>query len=359
MLLSVPPYRVDVLREVDIVEEILRIYGFNNVEFGEHVNSTLTYTEKPDKEKVVNTISDMLSGIGFLEIKSNSLTSEGYFAEEDDSVVKIFNPLSQDLSRMRQNLLYGGLEAMLYNINRKKQDLKLYEFGSCYFHHPEKETDHPQLKYAEESHLGVFISGNYVHENWTTKNDPSSFYHIKSLVDLLLGKLGIQSSKLEVRESTDPSYSDALDCFTGKGKVISYGKVSEKLLKKFDIRQEVYAAEFNWDHIMRLARKSKINFKPLPRFPEVKRDLSLMLNKDVKFEQLKDLAFKSEKRLLKHIELFDIYVGDKIEQGKKSYAISFILLDEDKTLTDKQIDKVMMNISRTFEKELNAVVRGA
>jgi phenylalanyl-tRNA synthetase beta chain len=359
MLLSVPPYRVDVLREADIVEEILRIYGYNNVEFGQHVNSTLTYTDKPDKEKVVNTISDMLSGIGFLEIKSNSLTSEGYFDEEDSSVVKIFNPLSKDLSRMRQDLLKGGLEAILYNVNRKKSDLKLYEFGNCYFHHPEKETDHPQKNYGEESHLGIFITGDFVKDNWTSSSDSSSFYHIKSLLDLVLGKLGIANSKLEIKESTDSSYSDALDCFTGKGKVLTYGKVSDKLLKVFDIDQEVYSVEFNWDLVMRLARKSKIAFKPLPKFPEVKRDLSLMLNKDVKFEQLTELAYKSEKRLLKNIELFDIYEGDKIEAGKKSYAISFILMDEEKTLTDKQIEKVMMNISRTFERELNAVVRGA
>ncbi len=359
MHLSVPPYRVDVLREADIIEEILRIYGYNNVEFGEHVNSTLTYTEKPDKEKVVNTISDMLSGNGFLEIKSNSLTTAAYFDEEDATAVKIFNPLSQDLSRMRQNLLMGGLEAMIYNVNRKKQDLKLYEFGNCYFHHPEKDADHPQKKYTEEQHLGIFITGNYVQNNWTTDSDQASYYHIKSLADLVLGKLGISTSKFEVKETADSSYSDGLDYATGKGTVITLGKVSENLLKRFDIDQEVYAAEFNWDLVMKLARKSKIVYKPLPKFPEVKRDLSLMLNKDVKFEQLHALAFKAERRLLKKIELFDIYEGDKIEAGKKSYAISFILMDEEKTLTDKQIDKVMMNISRTYEQELNAVVRGA
>jgi phenylalanyl-tRNA synthetase beta chain len=359
MLLSVPPYRVDVSREADIIEEILRIYGYNNVEFGEHVNSTLTYTEKPDKEKVVNTISDMLSGNGFLEIKSNSLTTAAYFDEEDNTAVKIFNPLSQDLSRMRQNLLMGGLEAVIYNINRKKQDLKLYEFGNCYFHNPEKDTDHPQQKYEEEAHMGIFITGNYVQNNWITDSDGASYYHIKSLVDLILGKLGISSSKFQVTETGNAAYSDGLDYSTGKGIVFTLGKVSDKLLKVFDIEQEVYAAEFNWDLVMKLARKSKITYKPLPKFPEVKRDLSLMLNKDVKFEQLYSLALKAERRLLKKIELFDIYEGDKIEAGKKSYALSFILMDEEKTLTDKQIDKVMMNISSSFERELDAVVRGA
>jgi phenylalanyl-tRNA synthetase beta chain len=359
MILRVPPYRVDVKKEPDIVEEILRIYGYNNIEFNEHVNSTLTYVEKPDREKVMNTISDMLSGNGFLEIKSNSLTKESYFDDGDPTVVKIHNALSQDLSRMRQSLLPGGLEAVIYNINRKRPDLKLYEFGNCYFVDPEMETDNPQKKYGEAFHLGIFLTGNYTRENWTTIADPASFYHIKSLVEMVLGKLGIETGKLEVKEVKNDAYDQALEYHTGKGRVLTFGRVSGGLLKAFDIRQEVYAAEFNWDLVLRLHKKSSVVFRPLPRFPEVNRDLSLMLDKGVRFEQLRELAFKTERKILKQVDLFDIYEGEKIESGKKSYALSFTLLDEEKTLTDKQIDKAMGRISQAFVQELGAVVRGA
>ncbi|MDA3823969.1 MAG: phenylalanine--tRNA ligase subunit beta [Bacteroidales bacterium] len=359
MVLNVPPYRVDVKREADIIEEILRIYGYNNIEFDEHVNSTLSYANKPDKEQVVNTISDLLSANGYLEIKSNSLTREVYFEEDDNSVVKIHNPLSQDLSRLRQSLLPGGLEAIIYNVNRKRADLKLYEFGSCYFFNSEKETDNPQKKYSEEFHMGIFLSGKDGQDNWTTATEESTFYHLKSMVSLILAKLGVDMKKLLVSETSDASFDQALQYSIEKGKVVSLGKVSSKALKAFDIKQDVYAAEFNWDLIMRLLKKSKVTFQALPRFPEVKRDLSLMLDKTIKFEQLQELAFKTEKRLLKHVDLFDVYEGDKIEAGKKSYALSFILLDEEKTLTDKQIDKVMKKISQSYERELAAVVRGS
>jgi phenylalanyl-tRNA synthetase beta chain len=358
MTLRVPPYRVDVKREPDIVEEILRIYGYNNVEFDEHVNSTLTYVDKPDREKVMNTISDMLSGNGFLEIKSNSLTKESYFDSGDPTVVRLQNALSQDLSRMRQSLLPGGLEAVIYNINRRRPDLKLYEFGNCYFVDPEKETDNPQKRYSEAFHLGIFLTGNYTRENWTTTADAASYFHIKSMVMMVLGKLGIDTGKLEVKEVKNDAYDQALEYHTGKGRVLTFGKVAGGLLKAFDIRQEVYAAEFNWDLVVRLHKKSSVVFRPLPRFPEVKRDLSLMLDRSVRFEQLRELAFKTERKILKQVDLFDVYEGEKIGSGKKSYALSFTLLDEEKTLTDKQIDKSMGRISSAFEAELGAVVRG-
>jgi phenylalanyl-tRNA synthetase beta chain len=359
MTLKVPPYRVDVKREVDIVEEILRIYGYNNVEFDEHVHSTLSYIKKPDKEKVVNTISDLLSSIGFMEIKSNSLTKEEYFEEEDESVVKIHNALSQDLSRLRKSLLPGGLEALIYNINRKRPDLKLYEFGNCYFHNPWKKADNPQHNYSEEFHLGIFLTGKYLSENWASGAEMVSFFHLKSLVEILLQKLGIDQSILKITEVSNSSYSQALQYSIEKRSVITMGKVANELQKSFDIKHDTYAAEINWDLIMRLHKNNKLIYKPLPRFPEVKRDLSLMIDRSIKFDQLQELAFKTEKKLLKNVSLFDIYEGDKIEKGKKSYALSFILLDEEKTLNDKQIDKVMSRISEAFEKELGAVVRGA
>jgi len=359
MVLKVPPYRVDVKREADIVEEILRIYGYNNIEFGNHVNSTLTYIEKPDKEKLVNNISDMLSGMGFMEIKSNSLTRESYFREEDREVVKIHNALSQDLSRLRKSLLPGGLEALIYNINRKRSDLRFYEFGNCYFHHPDKKTENPRDRYAEAFHLGIFLTGNYTGENWTSSPEASSFYYLKSIATLVMGKLGIDEASYSTREISGEHYEQALEYETKEGIFLTYGKVHGDILKAFDIKQEVYAGEFNWDLLMKMHKKSKVSFKPLPKFPEVKRDLSLMLNRKIKFEQLEKLAYQTEKKLLKKVDLFDIYEGDKIESGKKSYALSFVLQDEEKTLNDKQIDKVMARISRAFEQDLGAVIRGA
>lgn len=359
MLLKVPPYRVDVKREADIVEEILRIYGYNQIEFDSHVKSTLAYIEKPDKEKVVNTVSDLMTGMGFFEIKSNSLTKESYFTDEDDTVVKIHNALSQDLSRLRKSLLPGALEAIIYNINRKRQDLKLYEFGNCYYLHPDNNDDNPQKKYSESNHFGIFLSGKYTQENWTTAAADVSFYHLKSLVKLVLLKLGIDDSMLKSSEIKNDTYDQAIEYSTEKGPLLIFGMVSKLLLKTFDIKQDVFAAEMIWDDVLTLHKKSKVSFSPLPKFPEVKRDLSLMLNKSVKFSMLEDLAFKTEKRILKRVDLFDVYEGDKIEQGKKSYALSFTLLDEEKTLTDNQIEKVMKKISTVFENELGAVVRGA
>lgn len=359
MTLKVPPYRVDVQREADIVEEILRIYGYNNIPFDAHVNSTLAYVEKPDKEKVVNTVSDLLSANGFLEIKSNSLTSESYFDEADNEVVKIQNALSQDLSRMRKSLLPGGLEAVIYNINRKRPDLKLYEFGNCYFTDPAKKVEHPQKRYSEEHHMAIFLTGSYTTENWTTRDDQVSFYHLKSAVMLVLNKLGIDRGKMKMTETSDAQYEQSLQYSIEKGTVVRFGKVHGNLLRSFDIGQEVYAAEFNWDLVMRMHRKAKTVFRPLPRFPEVKRDLSLMLDRNVKFAQLEELAYQTERKILRDVDLFDVYEGDKIEQGKKSYALSYILMDEEKTLTDKQIDKVMNRIAAAYEKELGAVVRGS
>ncbi len=359
MKLRVPPYRVDVTREADIVEELLRIYGYDNVEFNEHVDSTLTYVEKPDREKIVNTVSDLLSSIGLLEIKSNSLTRESYFSNEDPTVVRIQNALSQDLSCMRQSLLPGGLEAVSYNINRKRSDLKLYEFGNCYFLDPDKVTDNPQKRYNETFHLAIFLTGNYTRENWTTIPDPTSFYYIKSLVMMVIGKLGIDKEKLKVKEVKNDVYDQALELHTDRERVIIFGKVAENLLKTCDISQDVYAAEFNWDLVVELHKSNRVVFHPLPKFPEVKRDLSLMLNRNVRFEELRQLAFKTEGKLLKKVDLFDVYEGEKIESGKKSYALSFTLLNEEKTLTDKQIDKAMGRISSAFERELGAVIRGA
>jgi len=361
MVLRVPPYRVDVQREADVIEEILRIYGFNRVEITKGLRSTLSSSSKPDKEQVVNLSSDLLSSNGFFEMKSNSLTPAAYYDTEetpDPGAVRLFNPLSQDLALMRQNILFGGLEAIAYNINRKHPDLKLYEFGSCYFMEDGNNGDNPLDKYKEAFHMGLFLSGKVQEGNWVQKPVDASFHQLKTFVELVLIKLGIDPVVLESVGSDNPNYDEALVYKYKKCALVEFGKVAQHELNRFDIKQEVYAAEFNWDLVLNALSEHRILFKPLPRFQVVTRDFSLMLDKHVSFESLRKLAFKAEKKLLKNVTLFDVYEGDKIEKGKKSYALTFTLLDENLTLTDKQIDKAMLRIANAFEKELGASVRG-
>lgn len=361
MLLRVPPYRVDVKREADVIEEILRIYGFNRVEIGTSLRSTLSATSKPDKEKVINLCSDLLTANGFFEMKSNSLTPSSYYDQEDQldpQAVRIFNPLSQDLSVMRQNLLFGGLEAVAWNINRKHADLKLYEYGNCYFLKEKGTGEDPLEKYEEELHMGLYLSGKVRTGNWVSKPVEASFPEMKTWVETLLLKLGIDPLYLDTSGTQNPQLEEGQAYLLKGRQIVEFGSIAAPLLKLFDIKQAVFAAEFNWDVVLDLLSRHRILFKALPRFQVVNRDLSLMLDRKVTFESLRTLAFASEKKLLKKVSLFDVYEGDKIEKGKKSYALSFTLLDEDKTLTDKQIDKAMMRIARAFESELGASVRG-
>ena len=361
MVLRVPPYRVDVKREADVVEEILRIYGFNRVEIGTSLRSTLSATPKPDKEKVINVVSDLLTANGFYEMKSNSLTRAHYYDQEDQSdprAVRIFNPLSQDLSVMRQNLLLGGLEAVAWNINRKHSDLKLYEFGNCYFLNSPKNPGDPLEKYVEEQHMGLFLSGKVRTGNWVSPAVEASYPELKTWVETVLLKLGVDPVDLESTGIENPHLREGQSYLLKGRQVVEFGSVAPALLKLFDIKQEVFAAEFHWDLVLELISRHRILFEPLPRFQVVTRDFSLMLDRKVTFESLRKLAFQTEKKLLKKVSLFDVYEGDKIEKGKKSYALSFTLLDEDKTLTDKQIDKTMLRIAKAFESELGASVRG-
>ena len=360
MILRVPPYRVDVQREADVIEEILRIYGFNRVEITNGLRSTLSSTSKPDKELVVNMSSDLLSAKGFFEMKSNSLTPASYYdmEETDPAAVRLFNPLSQDLSLMRQNLLFGGLEAIAYNINRKQNDLKLYEFGNCYFLNSKKKGDDPLEKYKEAFHMGIYLSGNIQQGNWIQKSVEASFNHLKTYVEMVLIKLGIDPMALECKGSDNPNYDEALIYFHKNTLLVEFGRVAKSVVKSFDIKQQVFAAEFNWDLVLNALAGHRILFKTLPKFQVVTRDFSLMLDRSVTFEALRTLAFQAEKKLLKKVTLFDVYEGNKIEKGKKSYALTFTLLDEDKTLTDKQIDKAMQRIASTYERELGASVRG-
>ncbi len=360
MKLLVPPYRVDVQREADIVEEILRIYGFNRVETGTGLKSTLSYSSKPDKEQVINKTSELLTSNGFYETKSNSLTRSSYYDREDrpdPNAVRLFNPLSQDLALMRQNLLFGGLEAIAYNINRKNADLKLYEFGNCYYQDPDVRGELLE-GFDEQLHMGIFLSGKSQPGNWVQASGGSSFYVLKNYVETVLAKLGIDPYTLDLKGNENPNYEDGQAYSFRNLPIVEYGSVSPVILREFDVKQPVFAAEFNWDNVLNTLSDHLILFKSLPRFQVVTRDFSLMLNRNVTFESLRTLAYKTEKKLLKKVSLFDVYEGDKIEKGKKSYALTFTLLDEGKTLTDKQIDRVMMNLARAFERELGAIIRG-
>lgn len=358
--LEVPTYRVDVQREADVIEEILRIYGYNNVEISEHVNSSLSYSQKPDKEQIQNTISDILSANGFHEIMCNSLTKADYYngleKYSQENLVKIYNPLSNDLNVMRKTLLFGGLESVMYNRNRRNPDLKLYEFGNCYYLN-KTDDENPLKKYDQEKHLALFLTGNKTDESWITQQEPTTFFMLKSYVENILTKLGVDLNKMESSDHSSDILSEGLTYTFNTKELVYFGTLSKKILKSFDIDTPVYYADFNWGNVVKQSAKSSIRFTEIPKYPEVRRDLALLLDKSITFKQIQDLANKSEKKLLKKVSLFDVFEGDQIGENKKSYAVSFILQDENKTLTDKQIDKILNKFIQVFEKELNAQIR--
>jgi len=360
---SVPTYRVEVTREADIIEEILRIYGYNKVEISGSFTSNIPYSEKPDNEKLINIISNTLSDNGFNELILNSLSPSSYYKDlktfSEDKLVPIVNPLSSDLNSMRQTLLLGGLESIVYNINRKNPNLKFYEFGNCYSYNKEVTATDPLEKYSEEQHLALFITGFKNELSWIIEENLSDFYFLKSYVELVFERLGIDISRFKSKEIQSDIFSEGIQLFTSDNKniALNYGIINPELLQKFDIKTQVFYADFHWDNIINLIKNHKIIFTDIPKFPEVKRDLALLLDKNIRFEQIRDLAFLTEKKFLKKLYLFDVYEGENIDKDKKSYAINFILQDKKKTLTDKQIDKVMNNFIRIFEKELDAKIR--
>ncbi|OFX21997.1 MAG: phenylalanine--tRNA ligase subunit beta [Bacteroidetes bacterium GWA2_31_9b] len=360
LFLEIPTYRVDVTREVDVIEEVLRIYGYNNVEISEHVNSSLSYSNHPDKEKIQNTISDLLTFNGFNEIMCNSLTKADYYSNmvsiPETKLVRIVNPLSSDLSVMRQTLLFGGLESIEYNQNRKNRDLKLYEFGKSYYLTDSK-SENPLKKYAEDFHLALFITGNKNDENWIVKEQPTSFYQLKSYIESILEKLGFDVNAVETTEIENDIFIEGLSYLYNKNKIVEFGILNKKIQKRFDIDTPIYFAQFAWDNVLKIVAKQTLRYKEIPKYPEVRRDLALLLDKDVRFEKIRDIAYKSERKLLKKVSLFDVFEGEKLGNDKKSYAVSFILQDETKTLTDNQIDKIMNNFIRVFEQELGAKIR--
>lgn len=348
--LTIPSYRVDVQREIDVIEEILRVYGYNNIHFSEKFNATVSNSPRNEDYKVQNTIATQLNSQGFNEIMANSLTTPTYVELSEklnaERNVLILNPLSNDLAAMRQSLLFSGLEAISYNINRRNADLKLFEFGKTYHKLPSG--------YEEPKHLTLFVSGNRNQESWTSKQTPSDFFLFKGYVNGVLSRLGIQ--KTQNLPLNSDVFSEGVAIGFGTDVLVEFGVVKKSVLKHFDIKQEVLFADFNWDLILKLI-SNKIKYTAIPKYPEVRRDLSLLLDENVSFESIYAIARQSEKALLKDINLFDVYQGKNLPEGKKSYAVSFIIQDNTKTLTDVQIDKIMNKLQKNFETELGASLR--
>jgi phenylalanyl-tRNA synthetase beta chain len=363
--LAVPTNKVDVTREVDVIEEILRIYGYNNIEILPEIRSSLSYTSKPDPDKMRNVVSDYLSSRGFNEIMNNSLSRSGYYINSKDypetSCVRILNPISRDLDVMRQTLLFGAMESILYNANRKMPDLKLYEFGSVY--RISHEPGEPVNGYHEESHLSIAITGRILPENWNSESSEADWFELKAYLEAIFRRLGIGNASLSSsgRPEYVPYEGDSL--FAGQalkinGKTIgTAGRISPALLKLFDLKQEVFYAELNWSEILRLIPSSDARYAELPKFPEVRRDLALLIDRAVSFEEIEKTAFQTERKILRKVGLFDVYEGEKIGEGKQSYALSFILRDDEKTLTDKDIEKCMNRLVQAFERNFGAKVR--
>ena len=344
--LEVPTYKVDVTREVDIIEEVLRIYGYNNIEIPTQIRASLNYAPKPDKELLLNQIAELLSSNGFNEILSNSLTKSSYSNNLADAV-KILNPLSTDLDVMRQTLLFSGLEAIVYNQNRRNANLKFYEFGKTYKVNGES--------FLENQRLAVFLTGTQQNENWNSDSKAVSFYNLKSAVDLILSRLNVKG--LASADADNSNIASGLQYRKGEKTLVEFGALSKTVLKKLDISHEVFYADFDWDLLLKSVRNNKIAYQEVSKFPAVRRDLSMLLDKSVEFNTLKLIALKTEKQLLKDVNVFDVYEGKNLPEGKKSYALSFIIQDEEKTLTDKQIEGIMQKLILNFEKEVGAVIR--
>lgn len=360
LLLQVPPYRVDVRREADVIEDILRIYGFNNIEVPAKVNSTLSYSEKPDDFRLKNIIADLLTANGFNEIMNNSLTKASYFENletyKPENTVMIFNPLSSDLNAMRQTLLFGGLESIAYNINRKSNSLRLFEFGKAYTFH-KKDGENHLKQYQEEDKLSLFITGNKTAQSWNSREEKTDFFNLKAYCEMILARLGLNADSLAIAECEADIYREGLTYSQNGKHIVTLGMLSSKVLKTNDVEQEVYYAELSWENILKIIKNHTISYIPMPKFPAVKRDLALLLDKKTTFKEVKDLALRTEKNLLKSVNLFDVYEGEKLGEGKKSYAVSFTLQDDEKTLTDKQIDRIMNKLMGTYKHQLGAEIR--
>jgi len=344
--LKVPPYRVDVTRDVDVIEEILRIYGYNNIYIPTQVRASLSTSPRPEKDTVQNLLSDLLTANGFNEIMSNSLTKSAY-SDKLEEAVKILNPLSSDLDVMRQTMLYSGLEAIAYNQNRQHANLKFYEFGKVYSVKDDK--------YNESQRFAIFITGATSAAQWNQKGQAATFYNLKAIIDGILQKLNI--TDLVVEDTTCKKLAYGLNYTRNNKTLVKFGQVAATALKKAVVDKEVFYADFSFDQLMAIAKKNKIVYQEISKFPSVRRDLSMLIDTNVTFGQLKQIAQRTERKLLKEVDVFDVYQGDKLPAGKKSYALSFILQDSEKTLTDKAIDAIMQKLIYNFGKEAGAEIR--
>lgn len=362
--LAIPPYRVDVTRPCDVVEDILRIYGYNNVEIPTSINSTLTIEGEEDRShKLRDLVSEQLAGYGFNEVMNNSLTKTSYYETLENlslnKAVKIMNPLSSDLGVMRQTLLFGGLENIKRNLNRKIEDLRFFEFGNCYHYDASKLSDNHMTAYSEELHLGMWLAGKREHNSWIKENEKTSIYELKAHVENVFRRLGVQAQALNISENAESDLMSVTLKYTAhNGKDIAVlGIVKHGILQKLDLSGDVFFADINWTNLMKLTRKNKVVYSKLSKFPPVSRDLALLVKSDVKFADIERIARSTEKKLLKSVELFDVYEGKNIGEGMKSYAVNFILEDSEKTLTDERTDKVMKNIMNNLAREIGAQQR--
>ena len=364
LTIHVPVYRIDVQRDVDVIEDILRIYGYNNIEFSENVKSNLSYKTATDRGyQLQNLISEQLCGSGFNEIMNNSLTRSAYYDELTtypvSHCVMLMNPLSADLNGMRQTLLFGGLESIEHNAKRKNGNIRFFEFGNCYDYNVEKKREDATLaEFSEDYRLGLWVCGNRVENSWAHADEKSSVYELKAYVENILARLGVDRKKVIFGNLSNDIYSSGISITTGSGRELgTFGIVSRKICKAMDIDFDVYFAELSWTLLMKETKKSKVTFSEISKFPAVKRDLALLLDKSVQFAEIEKIARDSERKLLKDISLFDVYEGKNLPAGKKSYAVSFYLQDETKTLNDKQIDAIMQKIRKNLEDKLGASLR--
>ena len=365
LVIDVPVYRIDVQRDVDVIEDILRIYGYNNVEFSDNVKSNLSYQTPTDRSyKLQNLISEQLCGCGFNEILNNSLTRSAYYDNLStypvSHCVMLMNPLSADLNCMRQTLLFGGLESVEHNAKRKNGNIRFFEFGNCYDYNIDHKKEGETLaEFSEDYRLGLWVSGSRVDNNWAHQNEKSSVYELKAYVENILVRLGVNLQKVIFGNLANDIYSAGLSITTSSGRQLgTMGIVSPKICKELDIETDVYYAELSWTLLMKEIKKSKVTFSEISKFPAVKRDLALLLEKNVQFAEIEKIATESERKLLKDVALFDVYEGKNLPAGKKSYAVSFYLQDEGKTLNDKQIDAIMKKIQTNLEQKLGAQLRG-
>ncbi len=360
--LSVPPLKTDVTREIDVMEEILRIYGYNNIECSESVHASLSYAQKPDAEKMQNVISDYLTANGFYEIMTNSLTKKEYYTNNSnifspEQLVHLLNPLSKDLNVMRQTLLFSGLESVSFNKNHRNSNTFFYEFGRVYHFKP-LDAEQPLDKYSEQKQLSLFASGNIVNPDWHSKEHAADLYFMKAYAVNVMKRMGIDTNSLQIKENSTPAlFNSQITYYQGDMQLCDLGQLHPAILKQFDIKDEVYFCVMNWDNLVYGTEKQIIKYREVSRFPEVRRDLALLLDSSVKYTEIERIAYETEPALMKNVELFDFYEGENIGNNKKSYAVSFTLQDEEKTLTDQRIDETMNKLIEAYKNQLNATLR--